>query len=310
VRSADGRVAAVLRTDFKFNGYVAPFALGVKRGYYRDAGIDLTIEQGQGSATTVQTVAGGQDTFGLADMTTTIKAVAAQGVPVRAASVYLQTVPSGVIALPAANFDGSIAGLRGRPVISSPGNADLGYLDAVLSANGLSRNDVDLRLVDTNARIPTFLRTPNAVLLGFSTGDLLRVRSEEPDATYHSFADYGITSYGTGLVVSDEIAESDPELVTSFVTASQRAWQDAQADPGAAVDAALQLYPDLDRTLTRQGLDVTLQTLLHTPRTQGAPIGVMSAQDWSDTLDLLRRHGGVSVTEDPTTYYLKEFTRD
>jgi NitT/TauT family transport system substrate-binding protein len=306
-RTSDGSVAAVLRTDFKFNGYVAPFALGLQRGYYRDAGIDLTIEQGQGSTTTVQTVASGGDTFGLADVNTLIKAVAAQNVPVKAAAVYLQKVPTGVIALPAAGYDGTVQGLRGRPVISSPGNAELTYLDASLAAAGMTRNDVDLRLVDTNARIPTFLRTPGAVLLGFSTGDLLRVQIEAPDATYKSFEDFGITSYGTGLIVADKTAEADPDLVKGFVTASRKAWQDAIADPKAAVDAALALYPDLDRGLIDKGLQVAVQTLLTTPRTKGKPLGATDQQDWTDMLKLLRDYAGLQGSSDPTAYHLQEF---
>ena len=34
---------ATLRLDWTALGYHAPFYLGVSRGYYRDAGIDLTI---------------------------------------------------------------------------------------------------------------------------------------------------------------------------------------------------------------------------------------------------------------------------
>ena len=37
------------------------------KGFYKDEGIDLTINEGRGSANTVQVVAAGSDTFGLAD---------------------------------------------------------------------------------------------------------------------------------------------------------------------------------------------------------------------------------------------------
>ena len=46
----------VVRSDFKFNGYVSPLALAIERGFYKEAGLEVTIEQGQGSSTTVQTV--------------------------------------------------------------------------------------------------------------------------------------------------------------------------------------------------------------------------------------------------------------
>jgi NitT/TauT family transport system substrate-binding protein len=42
-------------------GFHTPFLLGVQRGYYRQQGIDLTIGEGKGSASTVQVVASGGD---------------------------------------------------------------------------------------------------------------------------------------------------------------------------------------------------------------------------------------------------------
>src|SRR5262245_59358392 len=67
---AAAQTKIVVRTDFKFNGYVSPLALAIEKGFYKDAGMDVMIEQGQGSSTTVQTVASGIDQFGLADAAT------------------------------------------------------------------------------------------------------------------------------------------------------------------------------------------------------------------------------------------------
>jgi NitT/TauT family transport system substrate-binding protein len=62
--AAAAQTKVVVRSDFKFNGYVSPLALAIDKGFYREAGLDVAIEQGQGSATTVQTVASGVDQFG------------------------------------------------------------------------------------------------------------------------------------------------------------------------------------------------------------------------------------------------------
>src|SRR5262249_37037990 len=49
--AASAQTKVVVRTDFKFNGYISPLALAVDKGFYREAGLDVAIEQGQGSAT-------------------------------------------------------------------------------------------------------------------------------------------------------------------------------------------------------------------------------------------------------------------
>ena len=49
-----------------------PFYYGKDSGFYAAEGIDLTINEGRGSANTVQVVAAGSDTFGLADSSSVI----------------------------------------------------------------------------------------------------------------------------------------------------------------------------------------------------------------------------------------------
>lgn len=78
---AQAQTKVDLRTDFKFNGYDAPYVLAIEKGFYKQAGLDVSVEQGQGSATTVQTVASGVDTFGLADAGTSVLGISAQKRP-------------------------------------------------------------------------------------------------------------------------------------------------------------------------------------------------------------------------------------
>src|SRR5580704_12693579 len=58
---------ASLRLNFLLSGVHTIFFYGKADGAYAAEGIDLDIGEGQGSVRTVQTVANGSDTFGLAD---------------------------------------------------------------------------------------------------------------------------------------------------------------------------------------------------------------------------------------------------
>ena len=72
--AAQDRVS--LRLNWLLYGFHTPFYLGIERGYYREAGIELTVGEGQGSARAVQLVAAGSDTFGLSDGASIINGVA------------------------------------------------------------------------------------------------------------------------------------------------------------------------------------------------------------------------------------------
>jgi NitT/TauT family transport system substrate-binding protein len=60
------------KIDFVLNwvpgGDHVPYYYAKKMGWYRDAGIDLNIEPGKGSAVAVQKVGAGANQIGLADM--------------------------------------------------------------------------------------------------------------------------------------------------------------------------------------------------------------------------------------------------
>ena len=296
----------VVRTDFKFNGYVSPLALAIEKGFYKDAGFDVSIEQGQGSSTTVQTVASGVDHFGLADSATAVLGISAQNVPVKIVAVYNQTGTMGLIYHPDSNFTGDLASIKGKVVISSAGSADAKMLEPTLATAGLKLDDVKLQLVDINARVPLFLQTPGAFLTGFATGDLLRVRSRLPGAKYVAFAKYGLVAYGTGLIVRTETIARSPDLVKKFVAASQKGWEAAAKEPDAAVAASLKLYPDLSKDLLRDGLKISLEEQLHTPSTKGHPIGWTAEDDWKKMVEVLKTYSGLTPKE-LSVYYTNQF---
>ena len=66
--------AVSFRLNWYLGGLHVPFYYGKERGYFAAEGIDLTINEGRGSANTVQVVAAGSDTFGMADSSSLITA--------------------------------------------------------------------------------------------------------------------------------------------------------------------------------------------------------------------------------------------
>ena len=65
--SALAQDAVSLRLNWYLGGLHVPFYYGKEMGFFKQEGIDLTINEGRGSANTVQVVAAGSDTFGMAD---------------------------------------------------------------------------------------------------------------------------------------------------------------------------------------------------------------------------------------------------
>src|SRR5205085_10847174 len=111
--------AVSLRLNWYMGGLHVPFYYGKERGFYKEEGIDLTINEGRGSANTVQVVAAGSDTFGLADSSSVI-ATAAKGAEIKSVMSLLNSTGFSVVSLASAEIK-TLKDLEGKQLDVSPG---------------------------------------------------------------------------------------------------------------------------------------------------------------------------------------------
>jgi hypothetical protein len=58
--------------------------------------------------------------------------------------------------------------------------------------------------------------------------------------------------------------------------------------------------------MLREGLKISLEEQLHTPGTQGHPIGWTAEDDWKKMLAMLKTYSGITP-KDPAAYYTNQF---
>lgn len=109
------------------------------------------------------------------------------------------------------------------------------------------------------------------------------------------------------VVVNSRWLQQNRDLVARFLHATQDAVEATIANPQAAADAFARAIPDFDRGLALQEIQATLP-LLHTPNSQGKPVGWTAEADWRSTLDILAKYAGMKIME-PATYYTNEFVQ-
>ena len=92
-----------------------------------------------------------------------------------------------------------------------------------------------------------------------------------------------------------DLIKTKPDLVRRFVRASVRSWEEAKKNPGAAVDAAMKVKPDLNRQSTLDQLMVDIE-LLDSANSKGK-IGLGAQADWDQTLALLKQYRELDTKE-------------
>src|SRR5436853_5491143 len=283
--------AVSLRLNWYFGGLHVPFYYGKERGFYKDEGIDLTINEGRGSANTVQVVAAGSDTFGLADSSSVV-AHSAECAEINSVMALLNSTGFAVFSL-AANGIKTPKDLEGKKLAVSPGDP-LGQLFRALAAsNNLDMSKITFVQVDPAAKVVSVLEKRVDALLGGADDQyfLIKHKGEEPAAL--RYADHGANIVGMTILTQGATIKNKPDLVRRFVKATARSWDEAKKNPEAAVDAGLKEKSDLNKQSTLDQLKVDIE-LLDSKYSKGKT-GMGAKEDWDATIALLKQYRDVQT---------------
>ena len=249
---------------------VAPIYLGVEQGFFEERGIELTLESGQGGAAIVPAVVSGQFQFGFSNVTSLLLA-RSQGLPLKivAAGNY-STGEDGAdfsaIVVPEGSDITDASGLAGRTVsVNTLQNiGDTTVRQSVEKAGGdpdavefveLAFPDMPAALAEGNVDaawlVEPFLTIAKQAGAQEIASNLVDTAPELMIAAYFS---------------SEELLESDPDLVERFTEALNESLEYAEANPETVREIILtytQIEPGVaeEMTLPRWSSDISEDTL-------------------------------------------------
>lgn len=295
---------ASLRLNWYLGGLHSPFYLGVERGYYRDEGVDLTINEGRGSAAAVQIIGAKGDTFGMSDAGSLMLGVA-KGVPIRSVFSLLSSSDFAIISLEGAGIK-SPKDLEGKSVAASPGDALTQLFPAVIEANGLNKERIKLVFMDPPAKPVAVMEKKVDALLGGASDQFWLIKYKGFSPAKLMFAEIGVDTVGMTIHANQETLKEKPDMVRRFVKATIRAWEAARQDPAAAAKAAQKIKPDMNLESTENQLRTNLSQL-HSKHSQGKAIGFSAPQDWEHTMVLLKKYRDLQTDKPATAFYTNDF---
>ncbi len=267
--------------DWKYQGLHAWYFLAQDKGYYKAEGLDVVIDQGEGSAATITKIAGGAYNAGFGDMNAIIQLAAAkpQDAPVMVYMFY-NKAPFVIITKKGSGIT-KPQDLEGKTVGSPPGAAALKLFPALAKNAGVDNKKIQWVNMSPQLQEQMLLRGDVQASLAFintSWFNFKRVNVDpEKDLTWLFYSDFGLDLYSNGMMVSKKLAQEQPEAVKGLLRAVNRAVHDAIANPDAAVDAMLKREPLLDRATERERLLLTVKWLIATP--EAREIGVGDVRD-------------------------------
>lgn len=303
--SKSGTRDVSLILDYTMDGAKAPLVLGIEKGFFKDAGINLKLIEGTGSSNAVKFVASGQYPFGFA----TSQAVAIgvdKGLPIKMIGIHTPESSDGVWV----QADGPVSTINdliGRKIATgNGGSSQTLLLPGWIKAAGLDYSKIKVDEIPDQAEVAGFLRGKYDGFV-WPFDDIAGLFDKSPDSKLRFFpaAKYA-NVLGTGLFTTNKEITSDSAFVKKFVNAYAKSYLYAADHTDELLDVVTQKYPEL----TRDVLDLQYridQALSDTPASQGKPFGYMAPDDWASTLTALKDIDSVTTISDPTQLYTDEF---
>ena len=265
--------------DWKYQGLHAWYFLAQDKGYYKAEGIDVEIDQGEGSAATITKIAAGAYNAGFGDMNAIIQLAAGkpQDAPVMTYMFY-NKAPFVIITKKGSGI-AKPKDLEGKTVGSPAGAAALKLFPALAKKAGVDGTKIQWVNMAPQLQEQMLLRGDVQASLAFintSWFNFKRVNVDpDKDLNWLFFSDFGLDLYSNGVMVSRKLAQEQPAAVRGLLKAINRAVHDALANPDAAVDAMMKREPLLDRATEKERLLLTTRWLIDTPETRQIGIGDM-----------------------------------
>ena len=291
--------------DWVYQGANAGFMVAHAQGFYRDAGLDVSISAGKGSASTAQLVASKACQVGFVDGYV-VGNGDAKGMNIKAVGSIYRRNPCAVMVF----ADSPIKkpkDLEGKTIAISAGSAVIQQLPAFCKGVGIDASKLNIVNLDP-AGIGPALITGKVDAIGAYVSSyvpMLEIRGKKPVRIFW-FSDVGAVAVSNGITVHDDLLKSDPDLVRAFVPATLKGFLFGRRHPDEAIAAIKRFQPTIDDAITHREMEVSWKLWL-TPHTMGKPLGWGSRADWESTVAVLHQYGGVTATLDPGELFTNEF---
>jgi len=281
-----------LTLDWAFQAPNAFALVARERGFFREAGVEVQVDRGQGSGGVPVALGGGSYDMGYADLNPAIKFVAEN--PDRgiiAVAVLHDRSPLCAIV----RADGPIRApkdLEGRRLAAPDIDAGRQLFPAFAKAAGVDASKVTFISVAPPLREPMLVRREADGVTGFVTTSSIALKGlglPYDQQRVMMYYDHGLHLYGGAILTTRAYAERNPQAVRAVTAGLIRGLKSMIADPAGAMDILRRVEP-----LT----DVPLETERHQMNVERVIVTDQVRRNGLSAVDMGRLQTGIRAVEE------------
>jgi len=306
---ADTKLKMVL--NWKYQGPQGWFFLAEDRGYFKAAGLDLTIDQGNGSGAPIPLVANGTYDVGFGDLNALIEFAAKKPDDAPIAVYVIYNRPPFTIAVKA---DGPIktpTDLEGKTLGGPAGDGALKLFPAFCKTAKIDCSKITITNMQPSLREQMLMQGQVDGVFGYVNTIRFSAKLIGVDPSkqirFINYGDYGMDLYSNGIIVSKKLVKDNPDAVRGLVAAINHGIEDALKDPDAAVAAVAKREPLIKVGVERERLDATLQDEMNHPEIAKIGLGNVDMARLKHSIDILVEAVNLPRTPSPDEIFTPAF---
>ncbi|MDX2076480.1 MAG: ABC transporter substrate-binding protein [bacterium] len=281
----------------------ASFYMAVENGHFAAQNLNVSIAVGgfgaDGYIEPIAQVLSGESDFGTASSTGLIQAQA-EGKKVVGIATILQRSPLALMSLKDSNIVVP-TDLVGKTIMVSDGGART-LLITFLTQQGIDVESVTI-LPRTTFGVEPLINGETQVLAGWLINEGVMIEEAGFESNFMLLSDYGLDDYDFVIFTSQEMLDTQPQLVERFLRGYLAGLQDTIGNPTQAAKYVLKY----DSTLNLDGQLARLEAMLPLINPPGTPLGLMDMRVWEQSQAILLEQQALAVPIDLTTIFTNDF---
>lgn len=282
----------------------SPIYYARAQGWYKNEGIDLSIETGRGSAATAQRVGSGGTQMGIADLPTAMQA-RGKGADLTAVMVIYANTPQGFYWLKSSGISAP-KDFPGRKIGNPPGDAARLMWPAFAKNAGIEPGSVSFVNLSPQAKVAALKSKSVDIISDFYNEHDLKLKEFGDELGFAPWRSVGLNVYGNSIVVNREFLEKNKESVAKFVAVTQRAYEACVKTFDPCLQALMASVSGLNADNQRDQW-ARIKTLMRDDTTTKVALGAFDANRVKADYELVGSLIGIDKAFDPVTMFSNEY---
>jgi NitT/TauT family transport system substrate-binding protein len=285
--------------NWKYQRPQGMFFVADDKGYFKQEGLEVTLDQGNGSGAAVPLVANGTYDVGFGDINALIELAAKKPEDAPIAVYVMFNQPPFTVAVKSGSPIKTPKDFEGKTLGGAANDGALKLFPAFCKLAKFDCAKVKITNMQPNLREQMLMQGQVDGVFGYVntirfSAKLMGV--DDSQIRYISYGDYGMDLYSNAIIVSKKLAKENPKAVAGLVRAINRGLIDSLKDLDASVAAVAKREPLIKVAVEKERFVQTLKDEMNHPEIAKIGLGNVDPERLKKSIDILVEANGLPRT--------------